>query len=83
VNQARPAWRRLYEGWIAIARRFGYVQTLVILAIFYAFILGPVALGIALSRGDLLAKRGLRNRESAWREAESALPDLERARRQF
>jgi len=83
MNRGKLARQRLYAGWSAIAARFGYVQTLVILAIFYAFILGPISLGIALSRGDLLAKRGLRNRGSAWREAESALPELERARRQF
>ena len=70
-------------GWLAIAARFGHVQTLVILAIFYAFILGPISLGIAISRGDLLTKRGLRASGSAWREADSVRPELERARQQF
>jgi hypothetical protein len=78
-----PGWRRLYVGWLAIAGRFGHVQTLVVLSIFYAFVLGPVSLGIAISRGDLLAKRGLHASESAWREADSARPELERARHQF
>ena len=75
--------RRLYAGWLAIAARFGHVQTLVILAIFYAFILGPLSMGIAISRGDLLAKRGLHAGGSVWREADSVQPELERARRQF
>ena len=75
--------RRLYVGWLAIAARFGHVQTLVILAIFYALMLGPISLGIAISRGDLLAKRGLRASGSAWREADSEQPELERARHQF
>jgi hypothetical protein len=78
-----PFFRRLYAGWLAIAARFGHIQTLVILAIFYSFILGPISLGIAISRGDLLAKRGLRTRGSAWREADSVRPELERARQQF
>ena len=78
-----PFGRCLYAGWLAIAARFGHVQTLVILAIFYAFILGPISLGIAISRGDLLTKRGLRASGSAWREADSVRPELERARRQF
>jgi len=78
-----PFLRRLYHGWLAIAARFGHVQTLVILAIFYALILGPISLGIAISRGDLLAKRGLRVSGSAWREADSVRPELERARHQF
>ena len=75
--------RRLYIGWLAIAARFGHVQTLVILAIFYALVLGPLSLGIAISRGDLLAKRRLRTSGSAWLEADSVRPELERARRQF
>ena len=75
--------RCLYAGWLAIAGRFGHVQTLVILAIFYTFILGPLSIGIAISRGDLLSKRDLHMRASAWREADSARPELERARRQF
>jgi len=83
VNQGRPVWQRLYDGWFAIATRFGFVQTLVILAIFYAFMVGPISVGIALTRGDLLSKRGLRKHGSVWRETESAIPELERARRQF
>jgi len=83
VSDATPGWRRLYEGWLAIAGRFGHVQTQVILAIFYALMIGPISLGTVLSRGDLLAKRGLGSRDSAWCETESAAPELERARRQF
>ena len=36
-----PVWRRLLDGWMAIAGRFGFVQTLVILALFYAVLIGP------------------------------------------
>ena len=75
--------RRFYVGWLAIAARFGHVQTLVILALFYAFVLGPISLAIIVSRGDLLTKRGLHASGSAWREADSARPELDRARRQF
>jgi hypothetical protein len=52
----------------------------VILAFFYLFLLGPIALGSALARADLLHKRGLRQGASAWGKAESAKPDLERAK---
>jgi hypothetical protein len=83
MRAEEPLLRRLYIGWLAIAARFGHVQTLVILAIFYAFVLGPISLGVAISRGDLLTKRGLRASGSAWRDADSARPELERARRQF
>ncbi len=78
-----PIHRRLYHGWLVIAARFGSVQTRVTLALFYAVVIGPVATVIWLGRGDLLAKRGLRAKGSAWRVADSTVPDLERARHQF
>jgi hypothetical protein len=73
-------WRRFTGGWMAIVARFGFAQTLVILAMFYALLLGPVALILGLARRDLLERRGLRTGGSAWRDADSAAPDLERAR---
>ena len=75
-----PVHRRLLNGWMAIVARFGFVQTLVILAIFYALLIGPVALFGALTRRDLLDKRGLRNGDSAWHEADTAAADLEHAK---
>ena len=72
--------RRLLGGWTAIAARFGFVQTLVILALVYAVVIGPVALVIGVTRRDLLGKRGLHAPESAWAQSESAEPDLERAK---
>ena len=73
-------WRRLLDGWNAVVGRFGFVQTLVILALFYAVLIGPVALMASLARRDLLDKRGLGSRASAWQNADSAAPDLERAK---
>ncbi len=72
--------RRLWIGWQMIAGRFGYSQTLVILGFFYAFLIGPVAMVISMGRRDLLDKRHLRGDGSAWREADTAKPDLERAK---
>ena len=73
-------WRRLLAGWMAITVRFGFTQTLVILTLFYAVLFGPVALVLALTRRDLLERGGLRAGGTAWRDADSARPDLERAR---
>ncbi len=75
-----PAWRRLLDGWSAVVARFGFVQTLVILALFYAVLIGPAALMAWLARRDLLDKRALGSRTSAWQDADSAAPDLERAK---
>ena len=73
-------WRRLFDGWNAVVGRFGFVQTLVILALFYALLIGPTALLAWLARRDLLDKRGLGSKTSAWQNADSAAPDLERAK---
>ncbi len=72
--------RRLLNGWMAIAGRFGFVQTLVILGLFYTLLIGPMAAGAGLARQDLLGKRGLREKGTAWRDADTAKPDLERAK---
>jgi hypothetical protein len=78
--QAMPFWRRLLAGWQAIAGRFGAVQTLVILALFYVLLIGPVSIVTFVARRDFLHKRGLRATGSAWLDADSAAPDLERAK---
>jgi hypothetical protein len=75
-----PVLRRLLDGWLAIAARFGFSQTLVILAFCYSLLIGPIALVVALSRRDFLGRRGLRAGSSAWLDADSAKPDLERAK---
>jgi hypothetical protein len=72
--------RRLLDGWTRIAGRFGSVQTLVILALFYLVLIGPVSLVQTLARRDPLQKRGLNADGSAWNEADTAKPDLERAK---
>jgi len=75
-----PVWKRLWNGWLIISARFGFVQTLVILAFFYTLLIGPVAVVLSLARRDLLGKRGVGSEGSAWLEADSAKPDLERAK---
>jgi len=75
-----PLHKRLFQGWMLITARFGFVQTLVILALFYLFLIGPIAVGSMLGRADFLHKRGLRQGASAWGTSEAAKPDLERAK---
>ena len=72
--------RRLLNGWMVIAGRFGSVQTLMILVMTYVLLIGPVGLVLAIGRNDPLAKRGLRAAGSAWLDADTAKPDLERAK---
>ena len=73
-------WKRLLEGWTAVAGRFGAVQTLVVLGLFYALLIGPLALASRLTRSDHLRKRPLGKGETGWCAADSSPPDLERAR---
>jgi len=73
-------WRKLLNGWMAIAARFGFIQTMLLLVLFYVVLIGPAWAVSAISRRDLLAKRGLRAKGSVWQKAESAEPDLERAK---
>jgi hypothetical protein len=72
--------KRLYAGWMAVAGRFGHAQTHVILGIFYAFLIGPAAVLSRLAGRDLLDKRHLGAGDTAWRDADSSPPDLERAK---
>lgn len=84
MSGPKPLWRRLYEGWLEVAAHFGEVQTLIVVALVYALVIGPMATVASLARRDLLDKRSVRGPGSAWREADSvARPDLERARRLF
>jgi hypothetical protein len=81
TEEAAPGLgRRLLNGWMTIAGRFGSVQTLMILVLTYVLLIGPVGLVLAMGRSDPLAKRSLRAVESAWRDADSAKPSLERAK---
>ena len=75
-----PLWRTLLNGWMVIAARFGHVQTLMILVLFYLILIGPVSLFQVLGRRDQLDKRTLWKKESAWRDSESGGNDLERAK---
>jgi hypothetical protein len=83
MSERQARWRQLYAGWLEIAARFGEVQTLLMLAMVYTGVLGPVALVLLAIRKDLLHERGLHGPGSAWSEADSSSADLERARRLF
>jgi hypothetical protein len=75
--------RRLLNGWLVVAGHFGEVQTLVLLGVVYALVIGPTSLVTRLARRDFLAKRGLRAPGSAWLPADTSVPDLERSSHPF
>ena len=80
----RPSFpRRLLLGWLAIAAHFGEVQTLVLLGVIYAFVMGPAAVIARAAGRDFLAKRGLWTVGSTWLAADTSAPDLERSKHPF
>ncbi len=70
--------RRLLDGWMAIVARFGSAQTTLLLVLFYGVLIGPVGLAMAIGRSDPLGRRNCDG--SAWSDADTAKPDLERAK---
>jgi hypothetical protein len=75
--------RRLLDGWLQIVARFGEVQTLALLGLIYVLVIGPASL-IARSFGnDFLAKRGLGESGTAWREADTRPPELENVKQPY
>ena len=83
AQQQKSLWRRLLDGWLAIAAHFGEVQTLVLLGLIYSLVVGPASVVSRVAGSDFLSKRGLRESGSAWREAESRAPDLENLKQPF
>ena len=75
-----PLWRTLLNGWMVIAARFGSVQTLLILVLFYLVLIGPASIIQAIGRRDQLDKRALWKKETAWQDSETGGNDLERAK---
>ncbi len=72
--------RKLLNGWLTISARFGAVQTLLLLACFYGCLIGPGGVAIAIRRSDPLDRRGPGPGGSAWRDADTAGAELERAK---
>ena len=78
MSERVSAGRRLLDAWLAIAGRFGSAQTTLLLVLFYGVLIGPAGLAMAIGRSDPLGRRSCDG--SAWSEADTAKPDLERAK---
>ena len=78
MSDRASAGRRLLDGWMAITGRFGSVQTTLLLGLFYGALVGPMGLAMTIGRSDPLGRRSCG--DSAWSDADSAKPDLERAK---
>jgi hypothetical protein len=83
MTQTPGPLRRLLDGWMQIAVRFGEVQTMVLLALIYVLVIGPASLVARGFGSDFLSKRGLGESGSAWREADSRPPLLDNVKQPF
>lgn len=83
MNPSPSLARRLLDGWLQIAARFGETQTIVLLGLIYGLVIGPAAVIARAAGNDFLAKRGMRELGSAWRPSDSRAPELEHVKQPF
>ena len=71
-----------YRGWMAFAHALGYVNTKVLLTVFYIVIIGPAWLVCTILRVDLLGSRWGRS-GTLWRVKLPTEQTLDATRHQF
>jgi len=72
----------IYEGWMIFARALAFVNTRIILTIFFLLIIGPIALILKLAGKDFL-QRKIDSSPSFWKPREASEHTLDNAVRQF
>lgn len=80
---AKPALRPIYFGWMAFAFVLGWINTRIILGIFFYGILFPVGLLLKILRRDPLARRLDRQTTSYWIRHEPVPFDRQKYERPF
>ena len=72
----------LYKGWMVFARALAFVNTRVILTLFFLLVIGPIAIILKLAGKDFL-QRKIDSSSTFWKPRERAEHTLENAARQF
>ncbi len=80
---AKPVLRPLYVGWMTFAFALGWINTRIILGVFFYVILFPVGLVIRITGNDPLARKLNRNQSSYWIKREPVALDRQRYARPF
>jgi len=78
-----PALRPVYAGWMKFAHVLGWVNTRLLLGLFFYLVLTPVALVLRLGGKDLLDQRLDRSARSYWVKRTPVELDQERYERLF
>jgi hypothetical protein len=76
-------FKRIWSGIKSFSKKVAYVQSLIILTLFYFLIIGPFSIALRVLGKDLLNKRWKDNKTSYWIKKEKVEVNLENARRQF
>jgi len=76
-------FKKIWSGIKAFSRKVAYVQSLIILTLFYFLVIGPFSIAIRILGKDLLNKKWKDKKTSYWIKKEKAEINLENARRQF
>jgi hypothetical protein len=80
---AEPVLRPVYLGWMKLARVLGWINTRLLLRLFFYVVLTPVALALRLAGKDLLQRRPDRSARTYWVKREPLSFDAERYERLF
>lgn len=80
---ARPIFRPIYIGWMAFAFGLGWVNTRLILGLFFYLVMTPIGLILRMKSNDPLERRIDRQATSYWSKKDSLPPDRERYERLF
>ena len=80
---AEPVLRPVHAGWMKFAHVLGWINTRLLLGLFFYLVMTPVALVLRLAGKDLLQQRLDRSAKSYWVKREPAPTDPERYERLF
>ena len=76
-------FKKIWSGIKAFSKKAAYVQSLIILTLFYFLVIGPFSIALRVFGKDLLNKRWKDKKSSYWIKKEKIEINLENARRQF
>lgn len=79
----QPALKPLYVAWMAFAFVLGWINTRLLLGVFFYLVLTPIGLALRLTGKDLLDKKIDRGAETYWKKREKTDFEASRYERLF
>jgi len=78
-----PILRPIYIGWMLFAYLMAWMNTRILLSLFFYLVITPTGLALKLIGKDLLDQKSNRSTQTYWIKSERVTGDLERYRHQF